>query len=194
MSPILGIIASSQQPQFLGSFESIATVTVGAGGSSSISFSSIPSTYKHLQIRYLAQTSRATYDGNYLKVNFNSDTGSNYYYGHQLEGDGANAISWANGAGTAAFIERITNNQMGSSIFAGGITDILDYADTNKYKTLRSLIGFDLNGAPNSYSGRIDLASALWRSTSAINSITIAPGVSSNFTQYSHFALYGVKG
>lgn len=191
--PILGIIASSY-PAVSTSYESIATTTVGAGGSSSITFSSIPSTYKHLQVRYLVQSSRASYDGDYLKVNFNSDTGSNYYYGHQLQGDGTSATSWANGAGTAAFIERITNNQMGSSIFAGGITDILDYQDTNKFKTLRTLIGFDLNGAPNSYSGRVNLASALWRSTSAISSITIALGVGTTIQQYSSFALYGIKG
>lgn len=32
-------------------YDSIATTTVGAGGAASITFSSIPSTYQHLQIR-----------------------------------------------------------------------------------------------------------------------------------------------
>jgi hypothetical protein len=46
---ILGIIASSKLTAAAGDFESIATVTVGSGGSAVISFTSIPSTYAHLQ-------------------------------------------------------------------------------------------------------------------------------------------------
>ena len=54
--PILGIIASSHV-NFIptGSFSSIATVTVGSGGSSTVSFISIPQTYKHLQLRGIAK-------------------------------------------------------------------------------------------------------------------------------------------
>ena len=53
----------------LSSYDSIATVTVGSGGSSSIVFSSIPQTYKHLQIRGFVQTTRATYPADLLKIN-----------------------------------------------------------------------------------------------------------------------------
>ena len=67
------------------SYESIATVTVGAGGSSSISFSSIPSTYKHLQIRSINLSSST--DNNIL-MRFNSDSGANYSR-HYVYGDGA---------------------------------------------------------------------------------------------------------
>jgi hypothetical protein len=68
--------------------------------------------------------------------------------------------------------------------------DILDYANTNKYKTVRTLSGYDLNnatyGALRSYSG-------LWMNTNAITSIKFyADGV--NLAQYSQFALYGIKG
>jgi hypothetical protein len=64
--------------------------------------------------------------------------------------------------------------------------DILDYANTNKFKTTRTLEGYDANG-----SGNVSLTSGLWQSTSAINSITIT--AVGTFNQYSQFALYGVK-
>jgi hypothetical protein len=67
------------------------------------------------------------------------------------------------------------------------ICDVLDYANTNKFKTLRSLTGNDRNG-----SGSIWLDSGLWRSTSAITSIKFTTGTA--FAQYSQFALYGIKG
>lgn len=66
--------------------------------------------------------------------------------------------------------------------------DVLDYKNTNKYKTSRFLSGYDANG-----SGVIMLNSELWMSTAAITSITI-DNTGSNFAQYSSFALYGVRG
>ena len=70
-------------------------------------------------------------------------------------------------------------------IFGTFIVDILDYANTNKYKTMRALDGFDANG-----SGYAVLWSGNWRSTSAVSTITITGGT---FAQYSSFALYGIK-
>jgi hypothetical protein len=65
----------------------------------------------------------------------------------------------------------------------------LDYANTNKYKTTRSIGGNDNNG-----SGFVSLISGLWLSTSAISNIEIIPLNGTLWTQYSHFALYGIKG
>ena len=76
-----------------------------------------------------------------------------------------------------------------SNAFAGSVTDILDYANTNKYKTVRHLGGLDVN-ASGDY--RISLISGLWMSTAAITSITINPS-NNNFAQGATFALYGVK-
>jgi hypothetical protein len=64
----------------------------------------------------------------------------------------------------------------------------LDYTNTNKNKTARSLWGYDANG-----SGYVGLYSGLWRNTSAINRIDYVPA-SGTFPQYSSFALYGIKG
>ncbi len=181
MSPlILGIMASSMKGA-TNSYESIATVSVGAGGQSTISFTSIPSTYKHLQIRYINTTSTTNQN---LVVTFNSDTGSNYAW-HRLLGDGSSAIADASSTTTGMTIGRSGGN---SSSFAGGVFDLLDYANTSKYKTARTLYGTDQNG-----SGLIFLASGLWQNTAAVTTITFTPA-SGNFAQYSSFALYGIKG
>lgn len=186
-SPLLGILASSYPQAPATSFDSIATVTVGAGGSSSISFSSIPSTYKHLQIRVFGKTDRAlNRDG--LAIRYNSIS-TNSYVNHYLYGDGASAASGYDYAGSYANAYRISGNSSATNIFGGIIIDLLDYANTNKYKTGRYLGGVDFNG-----SGEIYFGSHLFMDTTAISSITITPAVGSNFLQYSSFALYGVKG
>ena len=185
---IPGIIASSY-PRVSNSYESIATVTVGAGGSSSISFTSIPSTYKHLQVRMLSRSTRgaATADA-WFQIN--SDTGSNYAH-HDLSGNGSAASAGANSGTTNIYysftISNIPASTATSGIFGGQVLDILDYANTSKYKTTRMLGGFDANG-----SGSVYLSSGLWQSTSAINSLTFY--TISNWAQYTQFALYGVKG
>ena len=72
-----------------GSFESIATTTVGSGGTSSIDFTSIPSTYQHLQLRIISRVSNAD-TGDNIFLQFNGDTSSNYSW-HYMEGDGSTA-------------------------------------------------------------------------------------------------------
>ena len=183
-NPILGILASSGAVAG-GSYESIATVSVGSGGSSSIDFTLIPSTYKHLQIRLIARDGAGT-AYSYLKIKFNSDSGSNYR-DHYIFGNGSTSGS---GTNSLTFIENdgIPGGTAGASMFGGGIIDILDYTSTSKNKTLRSLVGSDRNGG-----GEIYFNSGLYFATpSAITSITLLPN-SGNFAQYSHFALYGVK-
>ena len=178
--PPLGIFG---RPAIKGDFESIATVTVGAGGSSSISFSSIPSTYKHLQIRAIAQNSSTT---TYSNMRFNSDTATNYN-NHYLDGDGASATAGANVSDNKLYFGYLTTSS-NTNMFGVMVVDILDYTNTNKYKTIRILTGKDINGS----GGVVELASGAWRNTNAVTDINIFPG-SNNFAQYSHFALYGVK-
>ena len=180
MSPILGIIASSKFAA-VGDFESIATVTVGSGGAADVEFTSIPSTYSHLQIRGVAAS--ASTPRIYLR--YNSDTGSNYTY-HFLEGNGATAVATGGANQTENWL--FINGFVAANNPAAFVVDILDYKDTNKFKTIRSLEGNDNNSA-----GYVSLASGLYRSTSAISSIKLFTS-SSTFSQYSHFALYGIKG
>ena len=187
MSPILGIWASAEQNSFVGSYDSIATVTVGAGGSSTITFSSIPSTYTHLQLRVIGKLSGSVGYGQ-AYVQFNSDTAANYS-AHQLYGTGASAGAAASVSATKADVTTWFPDSTTANMFGASVTDILDYTNTNKYKTLRVFGGFDTN---NTNSGLIGLFSSSWRSTSAISSMTIT--AASNFLQYTSFALYGIKG
>ena len=176
--PNLGIIASSISGNLWApgkDFDSIATTTVGAGGTSAITFSSIPATYRHLQIRLFSKNSS---DNGTISMRYNSDSGSNYSI-HDLYGSGASAAA-AGAANQTYTFASLT----GSTQAAVSIIDILDYADTNKFKTNRSLIGVDYNG-----SGYLWFSSGAWRSTTAINSITLAAA----FTQYTSAALYGIK-
>jgi hypothetical protein len=167
------------------SYASIATVTVGSGGASSITFSSIPSTYTHLQLRGISRGGYAESDDT-IYATFNGDTAANYSFHNLLGNNSAGA-----NAGTSQSniqIARIAEASLTSNDFATAVIDILDYTNTNKYKTTRSLSGWDGNG-----SGDIRLISGNWRSTSAITSITLTPG-SGSFLQYTQFALYGIKG
>ena len=170
------------------SYESIATVTVGSGGSSTISFTSIPATYTHLQIRGIGRSLEANTGLDVIYVRFNSDTGSNYSW-HQLFGSGNSASA---DPGTSTSFMRgglITLNSEAADIFGSSIIDILDYANTNKYKTIRSLSG----GEYNNVRGGIGLFSGSWRNTNTITAITLQPS-GANFAQYTQFALYGIKG
>jgi len=176
-------------------YESIATVTVGAGGASSVSFSSIPSGYQHLQIRGIARANRSTYGADTIRLTFNSDSGSNYA-SHRLLGDGSSAYS--NASTTQSRIQFGdcvgTNNGPGAGNVGASVLDILDYANTNKYKTVRLLAGVDVNGTVASFGGVVGLTSGLWQSTAAITSITLVVETGINFEQYTKFGLFGIKG
>ena len=189
MSPILGIYASQISGHLFtfpaSSYESIQTVNVGSGGASSVSFTSIPSTYTHLQIRAIARGSAAT---NEIWAQFNSDTAANYST-HQVYGSGAAAGASGTASTSYAKVGELSGTNASASIFGVSVIDILDYANTNKYKTTRALTGTDINGS----GGYIVFASGNWRSTSAISSITLYYNTYS-FNQYSSFALYGIKG
>lgn len=172
-------------PPVTNSYESIATVTVGSGGSATVSFTSIPSTFKHLQVRGI---SRASSGNQYIKLRFNNDSSSVYTY-HSLFGSGSSALTDAatsqNGAGAISSAA----GSLSSGIFAAAVIDVLDYQNSSKNKTIRSLDGFD----PNAAGGQIVLNSGLWISTSAITQLDLIPSAST-FAQYSQFALYGIKG
>ena len=165
------------------SFESIATATA-SGNVTTITFSSIPSTYKHLQIRALHAGYLSGTTGNDL-LYVAGINGNVLSYSHRLYGDGSTASAGSDS----------TNINIGNvytmptpTYWTGTIIDILDYSNTNKNKTLRSLSGFDRNGG-----GIISLSSALYsNNTNAVSSIVLTGG-GSYIANGSTFALYGVK-
>ena len=169
------------------SFESIATTTVGSGGSSSVTFSSIPQTYTHLQIRALTRATAL----NALVIRYNSDATSGNYKTHNLEGNGATVTASTGGAVTSyGYIAYPTYSTMNANMFGCSITDILDYTNTNKNKVSKTLGSYDTN---NTVDGYVTLFSNVWLSTAAITNIQIF-AQSANFAQYSQIALYGIKG
>lgn len=169
-----------------GDYQSIATTTVGAGGTGTITFSSIPSTYKHLQVRAISRVTNAV-GATDVFFRFNSDSATNYSY-HSLYGTGTSALSVGGGGESTMYPMSTVGTTAGAGTFAVGVSDILDYADTNKFKTVRTLTGVDYNGA-----GQVLISSGNWRSTAAISTITIT-SYSNTFAQYTQFALYGIKG
>ena len=193
--PILGVIASQITGHLsTNSFESIQTVTVGSGGQSSISFSSIPSTYKHLQIRALSRGTDAGNGGTGIRMRFNNDTASNYSW-HLLtayQGASGGVSAGVGTTQTGMLIAEQSTAGNAASIFTGFVTDILEYSNTNIYKTARSLSGYDISGSTSGYN-YLDFMSSNWRSTSAVNQIDLFCQAG-NFAQYSSFALYGIKG
>jgi hypothetical protein len=188
--PILGIMASAMSAnlwQPAGAYDSLATVTVGVGGAASVSFTSIPSTYKHLQIRGISRSATAGTGMQEVLFTYNGTT-TNYYRLHQVYGDGVSAVAGASAVAVdnAPFFTPTAGTT--ANVFGAAVIDILDYANTSKNKVLRSLNGFDLNG-----SGYIIFRSSLWMNTAAISSITLTADSAGTIAQYSSFALYGIK-
>jgi hypothetical protein len=184
--PIFGITASSNMSTKLTDFYQIATTTLANSTTNTVTFSSIPQDYTHLQIRGIGRITQASSDTN-IYIRFNSDSGTNYS-AHYLYGTGASALSGGGANELVTIPFRVTGANSTANIFGVGVVDILDYANTNKFKTMRSITGHDQNGA-----GAAWFFSNNWRSTSAITSITFTPD-GGNFAQYTSFALYGIKG
>jgi len=166
-------------------FDSIATVTVGSGGTSTITFSSIPSTYTHLQVRAFARCASGSAIRN-ITFQINGDTASNYYR-HYMQGDGTSTPVGGD-AGNLIYLGSASGTANGVSRFATSIYDFLDYADTNKFKTVRAIYGYEDNS-----NGQAVFGSGHWRSTSAITSLTFSTEGSFAFSEYTSFALYGIK-
>ena len=192
--PIPGIVASGISGHLTApsSFYSISTATVTSGGQTTITFSSIPSTYTHLQIRAIANdtyTVNAPSSGQFY-ANFNGDTGTNYWY-HSVYGTGTAANSQGGGGYSGIYVVAgTTTGGVANHLMTPSVMDILDYTNTNKYKTTRTLSGTDVNATGG---GKyIALQSGAWANTAAITSISITTQGTA-FDQYSQFALYGVK-
>ena len=180
---------------FPNSYESISSVTVPSGGSSAITFSSIPQTYSHLQLRGIVRTNRTGGDDT-VSMRFNGDTASNYA-GHSLYGNGTSVGAYPETTQSRITIfGEVYSLTQATSVFAGAVVDILDYNSTTKYKIIRSLNGVDSNNATTSTSSQMRLMSGLWfNSTIAgITSITIFSDYGTLLSEFSSIGLYGIKG
>jgi peptide methionine sulfoxide reductase MsrA len=150
----------------------LATVTL-ASSASSVTFSSIPATYRDLILVFVGTPSTDTY----ARVRFNGDTGSNYNYVF-MYGDGSTAVSSAFASQTFGYTGN-TDAAIGNTI-----VQIMDYPATDKHKTYLSRNMSSSGGLTMATAGR-------WANTSVINSIQVSTNAgtfNSGFT----FSLYGV--
>ena len=171
-----------------GDFESIATVTVATPAT--ISFTSIPQTYQHLQLRVIyrngsTQNARA-------RLALNGDTTNSSYRSHLLIGDGSSAGSGSEAGvnGNAGWVGMAahTSSNLAANLYCAAVIDIIDYASTSKNKTVRLIDGVDGNGA-----GAIGLASILYLSTSAISSVRFSMDGGGDLGAGTTAALYGIR-
>jgi hypothetical protein len=183
----LGILSAAGAGGVAGTYELIETQILGSN-QASIIFSNLgtySSTYKHLQIRYAAQTSATVSDNTPLVLRMNGDTGANYRY-HDLFGNGSSVQS---SSGAEAWPGQLTTQKSGmTNRFAPGVLDILDAFSATKNTTVRGFCG--TSGVDTSY---VLLKSSLWNNTASITSLTVS-GVSGNLITGSRFSLYGIRG
>lgn len=167
----------------------IQTVTVGAGGSSSISFTSIPQTYTDLQIILSARTDGASPPG-YATLRFNGNS-SAIYSRKTLQGDGNTAQSYPATGETAVNYIYVNGNAGTASTFSNTSIYIPNYNSSNN-KALYFDTVQEYNETTNAW---IMLQANLWANTSAITSITLEPqnvDSQTKFLQHSTATLYGI--
>jgi hypothetical protein len=178
------------------SFDSIATTTLSSD-SSTITFSNIPQTYKHLQVRALTKTAYTNtgVGGSQYKILLNGDTSTNYSM-HQFNGNGSSLSASGNGS-TYYWGIAVWNNAggFGGSLYVPMILQIADYTNTNKYTTMMLDEGFNANStSTNTY---IAKRTSVWQSTNAVTSITFdssTPYADGIWAAGTTFALYGIRG
>jgi len=175
---------------YLPAYESIQTIN-GDGVASSVTFTSIPTRFKHLQIRGIARGTRS-FIGEDIYFRFNGDGGNSYYYHEIYANPPSNASVSTSGLTSAIRQSQIpaatsTANMHGTFIF-----DIYDWQSSVKTKTTKGFGGFDSNSTSTGYSyHNIWHTSGLWLNTNPITTITLVSN--GPFTTTSSFALYGVR-
>jgi hypothetical protein len=183
--PILGVIDSQKSGKLsAASFDSIATFT-GNGTTGTATFSSIPSTYAHLQIRCLMYGSASA-----VQMRFNNDA-TGLYTGHKgyFYGSGPTNIGYTYMGNNT--IGNAWNEAYALNTTQGAYADlqIEDYANTSKWKTYKLYYGLTTTSGTSSES---DFVMGTYRNTTAINRIDIIAN-SGTFAADTTIALYGIK-
>jgi len=154
----------------------------GTGSSASITLSSIPQTFTHLQLRGIVRSAGVS---SQIYTRLNNDGASNYAT-HYMYGDGTGVSAGVGGAPTTVnFFGSMPASTDTANAYGSFIIDLLDYTNVNKYKTTRNTYGFDLNG-----SGQVWFSSSVWMNTAAVTSMTFLANTS--FTTATRVDLYGI--
>lgn len=179
-------LSQSITPSF-SAMEFISTSSVSTTGIDTITFSNIPQSYKHLQLRGLQRwlNPGLSYSG----VRLNGDSTGGNYSSHVMYKSGSSVASTADTSSGAMVFNDIIGTDYSSGNFATFILDLNDYTSTAKFKTAKSLMGISGGNGDT-----IRLNSGLWKNTAAVTSITITVAGSSTFATGTRFSLYGLKG
>jgi hypothetical protein len=166
-------------------FIKIETVTVGSGGTSTITFSSIPQTYTDLKIVCSARFASAVNVGT-LEIYFNGN-----------DAIGTSKVVYGETSGTGSFTRAYVQagyspaGNATSSVFGTSEVYIPNYTgSTNKSVGSNTVTE---NNATGYQSGVQAAVAGLWSSTAAITSATIRSVDAGNFVQYTTATLYGIK-
>lgn len=169
-------------------YESISTTTLSTNQTTvTLSLSGVTG-FEHLQIRMIGRTSAAGSTRGNLRMRLNSDSGTNYSW-HYFAGIGSSTFATGGASATEMRLTYFPNNGWTTGLFGVSTIDILQYASTSKYKTVRAFGGDKMTDG----SGYIGHASGTWRNTAAITSIAITHG-DGDWLSGSEFALYGIRG
>lgn len=158
----------------------IASATVGSGGASSIDFSSIPSTYTNLCVKFSVRNSAGATWGT-LTLNGSS---SNWSL-KNLYGDGSSTGSQSQTVNTFTVMQ--TNTGDTANTFTNSEFYIPNYAGSN-YKS----ISYEQTRENNATAAYIYMHALLWSNTAAVNQLTLN-AATNNFAEYSTATLYGIK-
>lgn len=180
-------LPSAKQDYNESSFESIYTYIIGGGSVSSFTWSSIPQTYRHLELHLYLKSGRSGGFDEQIRVQFNADSGANYNYVYGYRQDTTAGTGSGNQNAMTLGVCATTNT---SNNFSPVVFTFLDYTNTNKLKS-----GGGTHGvlAATANSTRVGIGSGYWNNTSAITSITFVNETASSFQEGSRFSLYGYK-
>jgi hypothetical protein len=177
--PILGVVASSISGNLINTSYISLGSTLLASNSATVTFSDIPATYKHLEVRLFQRKSAGGNDAFFMHLNGDTNNGNYAYF--SFLGDGT--------PGVQSIVDNSSIGSTRSNAWNTTVITIPDYASTAKIKTYHSVSGSSSQvGSSTFYVG------SAWDNTAAINSIRFTVGDGSNFITGSVFALYGIKG
>jgi hypothetical protein len=164
-------------------YEAIATVTVGAGGASSISFSSIPNTFKDLLVKISARNNRAD-TTDHILIGFNGSTSS--ITNRQLYGFATSVGSITSVPRSVGFVNSANAT---ANTFSNNEIYIPNYAGSNNKSYTADAVDENNTSGDNG----LWFTAGLWSNTSAITSIEFTNNIGTSFVQYSTATLYGIK-
>jgi hypothetical protein len=182
--------SNSITPAAQGSFESIQTIYLASGNQLSLNFDSIPSTFRHLQIRGNLKSQRGSEYQSTVRMRFNADSGNNYFYSRWQGKNGTANGFIANTGEPYLYMYNMCTTDTGSTIMAPFVLDIYNYSSTSIYKTIQANSGVAMANTDSTACK----TGGSWNSTSAINAISFSTDDGSQFSRYSRLGLYGIKG